>query len=86
MKFFMSMFIVFILMILAQNTLLNKINDENYIEEIDRALEKNRDIKELNNFLTAEDEENDNDLFEADDGENDIEDEVDGHQDNFKLF
>lgn len=82
----MSMFIVFILMILAQNTLLNKINDENYIEEIDRALEKNRDIKELNNFLTAEDEENDNDLFEADDGENDIEDEVDGHQDNFKLF
>ena len=86
MKFFMSMFIVFILMILAQNTLINKINDENYIEEIDRALEKNRDIKELNNFLTAEDEENDNDLFEADDGENDIEDEVDGHQDNFKLF
>ena len=62
-------------------------HDKMYNEDIDNELEGNKDIKDINNFLTAEDEENDNNLFEGDsEKENEIEDEVDGHDDNFNLI
>ena len=62
-------------------------HDKIYNEDIDNELEGNKDIKDISNFLTAEDEENDNNLFEGDiEKDNEIEDEVDGHDDNFNLI
>lgn len=90
MKFFLTIMILIITIISSKkkvsNVITNYLSLEKMNEEIDRALRGDTELKNINNFLTAEEEVNDNNLIDRNSDDNEIEDEVDGHKDNFKLF
>jgi hypothetical protein len=91
MKFFFTILFIILTFIYskkkASDNLTNKLSLEQIKDEIDHALRGDSEIKNINNFLTAEDEVNDDDdLIDRNQDDTEIEDDIEGHKNNFKLL
>ncbi len=91
MKFFFAILFIVLSFIYSKNkasdTVTNKLSLEQINNEIDHALRGDSEIKNINNFLTAEDEVNDDDdLIDRNQDDTEIEDDIEGHKNNFKLL